>query len=128
MAIFKVVAIQDISQPLHNADTPTGRVLDITEEEENDTFVEKAGRCLRLVLCAPDESLTTAFELAPLPYSASQLLSSELEVNGAESRHGVLLLTPQCTKLVTVLPPSEGEFFVLDDDEMAIIDGPVKVA
>ncbi|PJF17909.1 hypothetical protein PSACC_02209 [Paramicrosporidium saccamoebae] len=122
MPLYKVVALQDISQPtVSKPTTPSGRVLDITEEE---TETQEGKRCLKLILSAPDGSLVTAFELQQLPYTADQLLSAQLQVDGAEIRHGVLLLTPRCAHIGSIVRAvSELDLgdFMLDDDDFAQI-------
>lgn len=110
-ALYRILAVSDISQPQaapKKIQTGGGRILDTTpadEEGEACNGPDRPTRCLKFALCpaplATEEAIVTAVELEELPFRMSDLVGDVvLEVRGAESSQGVLLLRPRNTRLV----------------------------
>lgn len=147
MPVYRVMAVSDISQPQNRSSKQsTGRILETAADEDvtvgvgtivvgegrGDVESGEKVRCLKLVL-APETApapLVVAFELEPLPFAITQLLGAAISVDGAETRHGILLLTRENTRLAALqtLPQhaTEAEYadvFILDEKEIAELVG-----
>lgn len=133
MANYCVIALTDISKPqrqTYQHAIGSGRILEInnTEKDENEhesASSEKHGRCFKFVLVPEnaDGPMTNAFELVPLPYSATQLLGSSISVIDAEVGCDMLLLTPDNTTLL-----GEHAQIIHDIDESMLLDDEDMVA
>ena len=141
MTNYRVVALTDISKPQrqsHQHIIGSERILEVsnTEKDENEhesTSFEKNGRCFKLVLVpeSADGPMTNAFELVPLLYSAVQLLGSSISVTDAEVSCGMLLLTPDNTKLLDecaqIISDIDSSMLLDDEDMAALLNDVVEI-
>lgn len=143
--LYRILAVTDISQPqappkrLHTG----GRILDTCPAEDDSESrgpgTDRPTRCLKFALspvvraeCGAEDAIVTAVELEELPFAVADLTRGGNNVllhigHRVECSHGVLLLRPSNTRLVSGsgsdARPAEDQLDILtDDDDFLILD------